>query len=168
MGEMTQIFVYLPKEAVDVWRPVMAEHLHDDVYRISAASDVPDDEEWEFQPGDVVRCKQTELEGGHEELVATAFVRKGPQAVPWWAVFTLVVVGAVALAYSVYLGQATDGAPTVLGWVLAAVIVGPPIMVLELLGEAFLELAASTKRLFRVVSVILVVSVLLIWYLFSG
>ncbi len=34
-GEMSEIiYVYLPNEAVDVWAPVDAEHVRDDLYRI--------------------------------------------------------------------------------------------------------------------------------------
>jgi hypothetical protein len=32
--EPTEIYMALLDEGVDVWRPVLAERLHDDVYRI--------------------------------------------------------------------------------------------------------------------------------------
>ena len=53
------IYLYLPEEAVDCWRPCQAEHLGDDRYRI--LDDAPDDEVWEFKKGDIVRCRMTKL-----------------------------------------------------------------------------------------------------------
>jgi hypothetical protein len=52
-----EIFVSLLGEAVDVWRPVQAELLHGNVYRIA---DQPYDrqvEKWQFEPGDLVVCE---------------------------------------------------------------------------------------------------------------
>ena len=58
MGVVTTIYVYLPDEGVQVWRPVEAEPVGDG-FRI--VSECPDDEQWEFQPGDVVRCEMRVL-----------------------------------------------------------------------------------------------------------
>lgn len=55
---MTTIYVCLPNEGVRVWRPVDAEPVGD-AFRI--VSECPDDEQWEFQPGDVVRCEMRML-----------------------------------------------------------------------------------------------------------
>jgi hypothetical protein len=55
------IYVYLPEEAVDVWRPVAAEHLEGDVYRI--VDGPPSDEVWQFNQGDIVRCRARRLSG---------------------------------------------------------------------------------------------------------
>ena len=55
------IHVYLPEEAVDVWRPVAAEHLGGDLYRI--VDGPPSDEVWQFNQGDIVRCKLRRLSG---------------------------------------------------------------------------------------------------------
>ena len=66
---MTTIYVYLKDEGVDVWRPVEAAFLRDDVYRIVSVNAVPDDEEWEFGSGELVRCERRVLSGG-ECLVA--------------------------------------------------------------------------------------------------
>jgi hypothetical protein len=55
MSDAAQIFVRLLREAVDVWRPVRAEHLHKNIYRIIPSQ--PYDREietWEFEPGDTV------------------------------------------------------------------------------------------------------------------
>jgi len=49
-----EIFVRLLHEGVEVWRPVQADHLYDDVYRIT---DQPYDREvetWQFEPGNDV------------------------------------------------------------------------------------------------------------------
>ncbi len=64
MSDMTEIFVSLPDEAVDVWRPVQAEHIQGKVYRII---DQPYDREietWQFEPGDEVVCELTDASDG--------------------------------------------------------------------------------------------------------
>lgn len=59
---MATIYVYLPDEAVDTWRPVEAEPAGGG-FRI--VSERPDDEQWEFESSDVVRCEmRTLLSGG--------------------------------------------------------------------------------------------------------
>jgi hypothetical protein len=52
------IYVCLPGEDVRVWRPVEAEPVGD-AFRI--VSECSDGEEWEFQPGDLVRCEMRML-----------------------------------------------------------------------------------------------------------
>jgi hypothetical protein len=54
MGTRT-IYVYLPDERVDVWRPVGAEELESGRYRILGP--VPEGETWEFPPGNIVRVE---------------------------------------------------------------------------------------------------------------
>jgi hypothetical protein len=49
-------------EGVKCWRPVSAEHLFENTYRI--VDSVPEGETWLFQRGDVVRCKQREFSDG--------------------------------------------------------------------------------------------------------
>lgn len=56
------IYMYLPDELVDVWRPVRAEKLGADLYRVLGP--VPDGEVWQFPPGSVVRVQTKRLEGG--------------------------------------------------------------------------------------------------------
>lgn len=59
-----EIFVSLLDEQVDVRRPVQAQHLHSNVYRIT---DQPYDrqlETWQFQPGDEVMCELIESSEG--------------------------------------------------------------------------------------------------------
>ena len=70
MSNSTEIFVSLLDEAVDVWRPVQAEHIQGEVYRII---DQPYDREietWQFEPGDEVVCKLTDASDG-QILAAT-------------------------------------------------------------------------------------------------
>jgi len=49
------VYVALLDEGVDVWRPVQAEYLGADLYRLTGAP--PDDEAWPFAIGDVVRLR---------------------------------------------------------------------------------------------------------------
>ena len=65
----TTIYVYLLDEGIDCWRPVSAEHIRDDVYRIVSEPPDPEDEKWEYLPGAVVRCRQQKLSEG-DSLVA--------------------------------------------------------------------------------------------------
>jgi hypothetical protein len=64
MSEPRQIYVKLIDEVVDVWRPVEAEPLDGETYRIC---DQPYDratEAWEFEPGDVVVAELIESSDG--------------------------------------------------------------------------------------------------------
>jgi hypothetical protein len=57
MNDSTEIFVSLLDEQVDVRRPVQAERIHNEVYKII---DQPYDREvetWQFEPGDEVVCE---------------------------------------------------------------------------------------------------------------
>jgi len=69
--KMTEtIYVYLLDEGTDVWRPVEAERVSGSVFKIPSTTQVPDDEEWMFKPGDVVLCELKKLADG-KRLVAT-------------------------------------------------------------------------------------------------
>lgn len=59
-----EIHVYLRNEGTDVWRPVDAISFGDGHYKIPDDVCMPDDEEWEFHPGSVVRCEAKKLSGG--------------------------------------------------------------------------------------------------------
>lgn len=65
------IYVALLDEGTDVWRPVEAEQIRAECFRIVSANPDPEDEHWEFSPGSVVRCERRKLSGGYC-LVATA------------------------------------------------------------------------------------------------
>jgi hypothetical protein len=60
--EPMTIYVALLNEGTDCWRPVMAKHVSDDLFQI--ADPQPEDEEWEFKPGQVVRCKERTFQSG--------------------------------------------------------------------------------------------------------
>ena len=55
MIERVTILMKLLDEAVDVRRRVEAEHVGGGEYRV--LGQIPEDEVWEFQPDDVVRCR---------------------------------------------------------------------------------------------------------------
>ena len=61
------IYVFLPEEAVPVWAPMDAEHVHDDIYRIL---DDRGEDEAQFQAGDLVRCHRRVIEGDISNWVA--------------------------------------------------------------------------------------------------
>lgn len=62
---METIFVKLLDEGVDAWRPILAERVAGDVYRI-VDQELPAGEKLEFQPGTEVVCKPTMLSEGVE------------------------------------------------------------------------------------------------------
>ena len=66
---LATIHVYLLDEGVDVWRPVLAQHLRDDLYRIVVSP--PDGEVWEFNHGDVVRCRRQSMSGDGGKIADT-------------------------------------------------------------------------------------------------
>ncbi len=61
-GKEVMIYVSLLGEGLNVMRTVRAEPLGRDYYRI--IEDVPEGETWQFQPGQVVRCKKKNLSTG--------------------------------------------------------------------------------------------------------
>lgn len=65
----TVIYVKLRNEGTDVWRPVQAEPVTQNVYRVL---DQPlDDEDWPVAQNEMVECEHRLL-SGHECLVAKA------------------------------------------------------------------------------------------------
>jgi hypothetical protein len=64
MTNNVQIYLALLDEGVDVWRPVQAEHLDANVYRILEQPYDRTIESWQFEPGDVVLCEMIESSGG--------------------------------------------------------------------------------------------------------
>ena len=69
------VYVALLGESVDVWRPVKAEHVQESLYRITGENTSPEDEEWEFVTGQVVRCVNRDLSDG-PSLVAVELVER--------------------------------------------------------------------------------------------
>jgi hypothetical protein len=68
------IYIPLEDEGTDVWRPVHAALLYDDVYEIEVDQE-PDDEHWAFPPRSVVRCREHTFEDGHQGLLAVELVQ---------------------------------------------------------------------------------------------
>ena len=66
---LTVIYVALLHEGVEVWRPVAAEPLGPDTYRIISPNLNPDIETRTFDTGAEVRCGHRDLEG-HTQPVA--------------------------------------------------------------------------------------------------
>jgi hypothetical protein len=71
--EELSVYVALLDEGVDVWRPVAAQHVHGDEYELCGT--VPDEEVWQFQPGEVVRCETRRFSDGTSGLVAVGRAR---------------------------------------------------------------------------------------------
>jgi hypothetical protein len=59
----TTIYVSLPREAVEVWAPVDAEFIRDDLYKIEDCRG--EDDKVEFGKGAIVRCRVQTLSGDH-------------------------------------------------------------------------------------------------------
>ena len=73
-GKETSIYVNLVGEGLNMLRSVRAEHLGRDYYRITEP--MPESEQWEYSPGQVVRCRKKNLSSG-KALVA---VEEAPRA----------------------------------------------------------------------------------------
>jgi len=64
VSSTSQIYVGLLGEGIDAWRPVQAEHLSGNVYRIVPQKCDREIETWEFEPGDRVVCEHIESSDG--------------------------------------------------------------------------------------------------------
>ena len=56
------------EEGTPCWRPVDAEYLGNELYRI--VGEKPEEETWAFSVGDVVKCKMKMFQGDRAQLVA--------------------------------------------------------------------------------------------------
>ena len=66
------VYVYLRGEGTPVYRPAPATLVGTDVARLAAPGDYnPEDEDWEFKPGMLVRLESKTL-GGQKVLVAVS------------------------------------------------------------------------------------------------
>lgn len=76
--DMTKVYVRLLGEGTVVYRPAPATPVGVDTVLLSAPEGYdPDDEEWEFTPGSVVRVERRQLAGG-EAFVAVSAVPRAP------------------------------------------------------------------------------------------
>ena len=75
MNGQQKVYVRVVNEDVAVWRPVMAERVGGETYRL--LDNPPDDEMWEFATGSVVRCDVRQLSGdyGKPDYVLVALER---------------------------------------------------------------------------------------------
>jgi hypothetical protein len=71
------IYVRLLNEEVDVWRPVTAEALGGERYRIISENTDPEDEKWEFETGNVVHCVEKKLMDGTKSISRLVAISKG-------------------------------------------------------------------------------------------
>jgi hypothetical protein len=64
------IYIRLLNEGTLVYRPTEGEMLEELVFKVLPTEDYdPDDEQWEFPPGKIVRCVK-EIKGDGEVLIA--------------------------------------------------------------------------------------------------
>lgn len=70
MAELVTIYMPFLNEGTEAWRPITAERLGADTFRIIGPK--PDDEEWAFAPGDVVRGMIKQFSDGQNGIVAIA------------------------------------------------------------------------------------------------
>jgi hypothetical protein len=69
---MVEIMMPLLDEGTDVWRPVIAESLGGQLFRICGP--MPEDELWKFRPGEVVQGENRTFYGGQRALTAVTSV----------------------------------------------------------------------------------------------
>lgn len=69
-GSLTTIYIYLNDEGTDVWRPVTARHIDADIYEIVTENSDPLNEDWEFNQGQKVRCRERITPAGEKILSA--------------------------------------------------------------------------------------------------
>lgn len=61
---MTQIYIALLDEAVNVWRPVSAKHIKDNIYQIIDQNNDYSVETWQFNYGETVMCEMKDVSEG--------------------------------------------------------------------------------------------------------
>ena len=67
-----EIYVVLLGEGTEVWRPVEALPIGNDIFLLQGQ--IPSGESWQFPPGTQVRCKEHVFAGGEHGLVAVEAV----------------------------------------------------------------------------------------------
>lgn len=75
------IYVALLNEAAEAWRPVVAARRSGGRYEILSRNDDPDDEQWQFPPGSLVRCEERSLPQGRFLVAVEASAPLTPRAV---------------------------------------------------------------------------------------
>jgi len=80
--EADTVYVRLVNEPVDVWRPVAAESLSENVFRLLEGS-IPDDEAWAFEPGDEVVVEARDREGERVLVAVARVIDRDPASAAW-------------------------------------------------------------------------------------
>jgi hypothetical protein len=70
------IYVALTGGGAPVWRAVPAEEVAESEFVLGGT--MPEDEQWEFEPGTCVRCEERTFSDGSRGLVAVERVLAGP------------------------------------------------------------------------------------------
>ena len=73
MADMATIYMRLLNEGTNTWRPVAAEHLNRDTFRVIGP--MRDDEDWAFPPGSVVTVAHHVFADGSSGTVAVALAK---------------------------------------------------------------------------------------------
>ncbi len=63
MEDPTTIYVKLLEEGTECWRPVDANRTPGAIFEIISKNPSPDDQQWEFNVGQFVRCEKQRLSG---------------------------------------------------------------------------------------------------------
>ena len=61
--QQTIVYVKLVNEAVEVWRPVKAIQTNENRYQLVEDQSIPEDEDWEFAPGEVIEVTIRSFDG---------------------------------------------------------------------------------------------------------
>ena len=78
MADERQIYIRVTGSRGPAWRPVEAERIEGDVYRITGSATPASGESWEFASQDLVRCKPYELTD--DDVVMVAFEKVGSES----------------------------------------------------------------------------------------
>ena len=71
-----KIFMPLANEGIEVWAPVKATKIKDNIYKISEVDDYnPEIEEWRFPPGSTVLCGNVTTNTGERIFAAKDIVK---------------------------------------------------------------------------------------------
>jgi len=70
IAEIETIYIALLNEGTEVWRPVKARSIGNELYRIIGVEEDVSDEIWEYQAGAIVKCKRKQFNDGEVGLVA--------------------------------------------------------------------------------------------------
>ncbi len=65
------IYITLLNEGTSVVRPTLGNRIKDNIFEVLPTENYdPNDEEWEFPPGSLVKCEEEEVASGKRLLIA--------------------------------------------------------------------------------------------------